>query len=161
MPVMDWIFLGITVFSVVIGLWRGVLREVISLVAWVVAFVLAQMYAPDLAYQIPMSGASESLRFAAAFVVIFVICIPAGGILGFFISKLAAAAGLGIADRLFGAAFGLLRGALVLLSVSVVVAMTPLKTAQWWREAAGPRVAELVLKDIKPVLPTDFGKYLP
>jgi membrane protein required for colicin V production len=62
---------------------------------------------------------------------------------------------------LMGAAFGLVRGVVLLLAVTVVVGMTPVRTAQPWQEAMGPHIATVVLGGLKPVLPEEFGKYLP
>ena len=46
-------------------------------------------------------------------------------------------------------------------AVTVVVGMTPLHTSVWWTEATGPQMTGMVLKGLKPLLPQDFGKYLP
>jgi len=42
-----------------------------------------------------------------------------------------------------------------------VAGMTPVVNSPWWQESTGPGVATVVLKGLKPVLPEDFGKYLP
>jgi membrane protein required for colicin V production len=161
MPALDWIFLAVLVTSLVVGAWRGLVYEVLSVLSWIAAFVLAQWLAPDAAQWLPMTGAAEALRYAAGFVLVFVVAIFAGSMVAFVVKKLVAAVGLRPADRLLGAAFGLVRGLVLLLAVTVVVGMTPLRTAPWWEEAAGPRVATVVLAGLKPVLPQEFGKYLP
>ena len=79
----------------------------------------------------------------------------------FAVTKLIAAVGLRPADRMLGAGFGLVRGVLLLLAVTVVVGMTPLHTSAWWTEATGPHITGAALKGLKPLLPQDFGKYLP
>jgi membrane protein required for colicin V production len=101
------------------------------------------------------------LRYAAGFVVVFVGSLFAGGLIAFLLKKLISAVGMRPADRVLGALFGLVRGAVLLLAVTVVVGMTPLHTGAWWQEATGPRVASVVLTGLKPVLPQEFGKYLP
>jgi len=161
MSVTDWIFLGTIVASMLFGAWRGMVYEVFSLIAWGAAFVLAQWFAPDMAHRLPMAGASESMRYALGFVVVFVVTVFVGGIVAMLLSKVISAVGLGPVDRLLGALFGLLRGALILLSVTIVVSMTPLKTAPSWRQAQGPYLSEVALKALRPVLPANFGKYLP
>lgn len=161
MPTLDWIFLAVLLISLVVGAWRGLVYEVLSVCTWIAAFVVAQWFAPDAAQWLPMAGSAEAMRYAAGFVLVFIAAVFAGSLMAFLIKKLVAAVGLRPADRLLGAAFGLVRGMVLLLAVTVVVGMTPLHTAQWWQEAAGPRVATVVLSGLKPVLPQEFGKYLP
>jgi membrane protein required for colicin V production len=161
MPPVDWIFIGVLTVSFVVGAWRGLVFEVLSVLSWGVAFVAAQWFAPQLAVYLPMAGAGESIRYASGFVIVFIAAVFAGGLVAFLLKKLVASVGLGPADRMLGAGFGLVRGALLLLAVTVVVGMTPLHTSDFWREAMGPRISGSVLKGMKPVLPQDFGKYLP
>lgn len=161
MPTLDWIFLGVLAASMVVGAWRGLVYEVLSVCGWIAAFVLAQWLAPDAAHWLPMAGAAEVMRYAAGFVLVFVAVLFASSLLAFLIKKLVAAVGLRPADRMLGAAFGVLRGVVLLLAVTVVVGMTPLHSAQSWQEATGPHVATVALADLKPVLPQEFGRYLP
>jgi membrane protein required for colicin V production len=161
MPTLDWIFAGVLVASMLLGAWRGLVYEVLSVLSWLAAFVLAQWFAPQAAVWLPLTGASEAVRYAAGFVAVFVAAIFAGSLLAFLIKQLISAVGLRPADRMLGAGFGLVRGVVLLLAVTLVAGMTPLKTGAWWQEAEGPRLATLVLSVLKPVLPEDFGKYLP
>jgi membrane protein required for colicin V production len=161
MATLDWIFLAVLGFSMVVGAWRGLVYEVLSVLSWLAAFVLAQWLAPTAAQWLPMAGAAESLRYAAGFVVVFIAAIFLGSLIAFLVKKLISAVGLRPADRMLGAAFGVVRGAVMLLAATVVVGMTPMQTAPVWQEATGPRVAAVVLAGLKPVLPHEFGKYLP
>lgn len=161
MPALDWIFLAVLVLSLAVGAWRGLVYEVLSVLSWVAAFVLAQWFAPAAAQWLPMSGATEMIRYAAGFVLVFVAAVFLGGLVAFLVKKLVTAVGLRPIDRVLGAAFGVVRGVIVLLALTVVAGMTPAHTAAWWQEATGPRVATVVLQGIKPVLPQEFGKYLP
>lgn len=157
----DWIFTAVLLLSMVVGAWRGLVFEVLSLVSWVVAFVLAQWLAPDAAQWLPLDTASEVVRYAAGFVLVFVAAVFVGGLVAFLVKKWITAVGLRPVDRLLGAAFGVVRGVVVLLVVAVVVGMTPLRSAPWWQGAVGPQGATVLLHTLKPVLPQDFGKYLP
>ena len=161
MQALDWIFVAVLVFSMVVGAWRGLVFEVLSLVSWIAAFVLAQWLAPDVAQWLPMDNTTEVVRYAAGFVLVFIGSIFVGSLVAFLVKKLVTAVGLRPADRLLGEAFGIVRGMVVLLALTVVVGMTPLRTAVWWQGAVGPQVATVVLQTCKPVLPQDFGKYLP
>ena len=161
MPVLDWIFIAVLVISPTVGAWRGLVYELLSLVNWIVAFVLAQWLAPDVAHYLPVSNATEVVRYAAGFVVVFVVALFAGGFVAFLVRKLVEAVGLRPVDRVLGAAFGLARGVVVLLALAVVAGMTPVVKSPWWQESMGAGVATVALAGLKPVLPEEFGKYLP
>ena len=161
MPVLDWIFGAVLAISLMVGAWRGLVYELLSLVNWIAAFVLAQWLAPDVAHYLPVSNATEVVRYGAGFVVVFVVALFAGGLLAFGVRKLVEAVGLRPVDRVLGAAFGLARGTVVLLALAVVAGMTPVVKSPWWQESTGAGVTTVALKGLKPVLPEDFGKYLP
>jgi len=161
LPVLDWVFLGVLAASLLLGAWRGLVYEVLSVVGWVAAFVLAQWWAPDAAARLPLGGTGEALRYAAGFAAVFVGVVFAAGLLAWLIKKGVEAVGLRPIDRTLGAAFGLVRGAVLLLAVAVVINMTPLKAGEWWKESTGAGASTAALKGLKPVLPERFGHYLP
>ena len=161
MVALDWIFLVMLLLSLAIGAWRGLVYEVLSLASWVAAFLLAQWFAPAAANYLPMAGSSETIRYAAGFVVVFIAAIFAGSILTWLISRLFQVAGLRPADRVLGAVFGAMRAVVVLLAAAVLVAMTPMHGDAWWTESVGPNWATATVKGLKPVLPQEFGRYLP
>jgi membrane protein required for colicin V production len=158
---LDWICLAILLVSLLVGAWRGLVVEVVSLVSWVAAFILAQWFAPSAAALLPMGNASEVVRYAAGFVLVFVATLFAGALIGFVISKMLSAVGLGAINRLLGALFGVLRGVVLILAATVVVGMTPWKSSSSWQESVGARWATAALGIWRPVLPQEFGKYLP
>jgi membrane protein required for colicin V production len=160
MGTVDWIFLAVLGFSLLLGAWRGLVFEVLSLLSWIAAFVLAQWLALDVAARLPMSGAGESIQYAAGFILVFVVSIFVGGLLARIIKKMFAAVGLAPVDRALGAAFGLARGVVVLLAATVAVGMTPLRSDEGWTSSVGAGVSLSALKGLKPVLPETFGKYL-
>jgi len=161
MQVLDWIFLSLVGLSMAVGAWRGLVFEVLSVASWIAAFILAQWFAPEVALWLPMAGATEVVRYAAGFIVVFVAAIFAGGLVAFLVKKLVAAVGLSPADRMLGALFGIVRGVVLVLAVAVVVGMTPMRNAPWWHDATVAKIATVVLQGLKPVLPQEFGKYLP
>jgi len=161
MTVLDWVLLGVLAFSLLLGLLRGLVYEVLSVLGWIAAFVLAQWLAPQVGAWLPMENAAEPLRYAAGFTIVFVAVAFAGGMLAWATRKLVEAVGLRPVDRLLGAAFGLVRGVVLLLALAVVVNMTPLRTSQWWTESMGAAVSTAALKGLKPVLPEAFAQYLP
>jgi membrane protein required for colicin V production len=158
---LDWLFVLILLVSLAFGAKRGLFYEVLSLLSWIAAFMLAQWFAPNVAEILPMSGASEPIRYAAAFVLIFVLAAFAGGALSGLIQKLVSKAGLKSTDRALGALFGVLRGVILLLALTVAIGMTSYKNSVWWRESMGVGIALAALQNLRPFLPEDFGKYLP
>jgi len=157
----DWILLAVLGLSFLLGLWRGIVQEVLSLLGWVAAFYVSQMYAPLAAAWLPMAGSSQMLRYAAGFVVVFIAVLVATVLVSWVVKKLVSAVGLGPLDRLLGSLFGLMRGVVILLAVTVLVGMTPMRDTEAWKQAQGTQWLQQFLHVLKPVLPADFGKYLP
>lgn len=159
--VLDWIFLAILLLSMLIGAWRGLVYEVLSLANWALAFSLARHFSTVFAAWLPMTNASEAIRYGVAFVLLFVVSVFAGSLLIWLVSQLFKAAGLRPADRALGAVFGLIRGVVVLLATAALVAMTSWKSEPWWTQSVAAAWAVAAVEEIKPVLPPEFVKYLP
>lgn len=158
----DWILLGALLASMVVGLWRGLVYEVLSLAGWVAAFVVAQWLAADVIGWLPfIKGAPASVQYAVAFAVVFVVTVFAAGLVSWVIKKLVETVGLRPVDRTLGAMFGLARGVVLLLALTVVLQLTGLSRDAWWTMAQGPVWLELVLTGLKPLLPQTFVEYLP
>lgn len=161
MTFVDWTLIGILGLSFLIGVWRGLVYEVLSVFVWIAAFVLAQWFAPEVAAKLPMTGSAQSLRYAAGFVLVFVGTAFVAGLITQLIKKLVAAVGLRPVDRTLGAIFGLLRGAILLLAIAVVMNMTALRNQADWQASQGASMLTELLTKLKPLLPQEFGKYLP
>ena len=161
MSVLDWIFVAGLLASVGLGVWRGFVYEVLSVLNWLLAFVLAQWLGADVGRLLPIDTTSETLVRIAGFVLVFVVSVFMGGLLIWGLPKLIEQAGLRPVDRVLGGVFGLIRGVILLLALTVLVLMTPFKSQAWWREASGVRISMEALRTLKPVLPQDVGQYLP
>ena len=157
----DWILLAVLGLSFLLGFWRGLVQELLSLSGWVAAFYVSQIYAPQAGAWLPMEGSSQMLRYAAGFVVVFIAVLVGTALVSFVIKKLISAVGLGPLDRLLGSVFGFMRGVVILLAITVLVGMTPMRDAEAWKQAQGRAWLQQFLHVLKPVLPADFGKYLP
>lgn len=160
MAVLDWILLAVLLVSLVVGAWRGLVYEVLSVLGWAASFYVAQWAAPQVATLLPLQSASEPVRYAAAFVLIFIAAVFAAGLLAFLLKKLVEAMGLRPVDRTLGAAFGLVRGLILLLAATVVISMTAFRSSNWWLESQGAVALTATLKGLKPVLPEQFAKVL-
>ena len=160
MASVDWILLGLLTLSLLVGLVRGLVFEVLSLLGWVVSFFVAQWLAPLLGGYLPLQGLSDPVRYAAAFALVFVLCVILAGLLASLLRKLMSAVGLRPVDRLLGGAFGALRGLVVLLAIAVVIDLTPLKRAPWWQASVAAPVLAVMLAGLKPALPESFARFL-
>ncbi|MES2839253.1 MAG: CvpA family protein [Pseudomonadota bacterium] len=160
MGLTDGLLLTVMLLSVLLGAWRGLVYEVLSVASWVAAFVLAQAYADEVALMLPLDSLSPPLQLAAGFLVVFIAVAFAGGLLAWMVKKLVASVGLRPVDRILGSAFGLARGVVMLLAFAVVVSMSPMRDAQWWQASAGADVLVATLHAIKPLLPEPVARYI-
>jgi len=158
---LDWIAVALIVVSMLFGLVRGLVFEVISLVGWVVAFVVAQWFASDLAAWLPAGDPQASWRYPLAFVLLFVAVAFGVGLMAALTRKLIAAVGLRPVDRILGGAFGAARGAVALLVLAVVVHLLALSDSAWWHESRSAVVLDAALQSLKPALPEKLASYLP
>lgn len=160
MVLTDWVLLAALLLSVLLGLWRGLVYEVLSVAGWVAAFVLAQAFADEAGAWLPMDGLSPPLRLAAGFVLVFVAVAFAAGLGAWLVQKLVASVGLRPVDRVLGGAFGLVRGLVILLALALVVSMTQMQGAAWWRDSATAGVLSATLYELKPLLPEPVARYI-
>lgn len=158
MTVFDYVVLIVLAASVLLGFSRGVVSEILGLVAWVVAFFVARAQAPLGAHWLAERIADPSLRLAVAFGAILVGVLVLFSLARLLLSLLLKAVGLGLLDRLLGACFGVLRGGLVVLSGVAVAGMTALPKAVWWREAMLSPPLETAVIAAKPWLPAEVAK---
>ena len=161
MAATDWILIAALSASMLLGALRGLVYEVLSVTGWIAAFLLAQWFSPDVAEKLPMQNSGEALRYAAAFVLVFIASVFLAGLISALMKKIISVVGLRPVDRMMGAIFGLFRGLILLLALSVVVHMTPLQESDWWLESQGGPMLMTLLKGLRPMLPEKFGAYLP
>jgi membrane protein required for colicin V production len=164
MGALGWIdisLLGVLLLSLVLGLWRGFVLEVLALLGWVVAYLAAQWLAPLWAKHVPLGEPGSSLNFAAAFAVAFIAVLVSWGLASRVLRLLINATPLRGADRVLGAAFGLLRGVVLLLALTTVVALTPAATSPEWHRSQGAQWLAVALQGLKPLLPPDIAQFLP
>lgn len=160
MVLTDWVLLAVLLLSVLLGAWRGLVYEVLSVAGWIAAFVLAQAYADEVAAMLPIEGLSPPLRLAAGFVLVFIAVAFAGGLLAWMVKKLVASVGLRPVDRILGSAFGLARGVVMLLALAVVVSMSPMRDAPWWQGSVVADMLVATLHAVKPLLPEPVARYI-
>ena len=161
MASLDWIFVVVLLGSMLLGAWRGLVYEILSLLGWVVAFMVARTWAQAVAVWLPLDGWDMQLRYAAAFVLLIVGALFAWGVISWLSKQLIEAIGLRPVDRTLGALFGVLRGGLLLLVLALVIQYTPMNKALWWQESTLAPWLTAALSFVLPALPQDWGQYLP
>jgi membrane protein required for colicin V production len=157
----DLAMLGVLLLSLSLGLWRGFVLEALALAGWVVAYFAAQWLAPQWAPHLPLGEPGSSLNYAAAFSGAFIVVLIGWGLASRVVRMLVDATPLRGADRVLGAAFGLLRGVLLLMVLATVVALTPAVGSEPWAHSQGAQWLTVAMQGIKPLLPPDIAQFLP
>lgn len=157
----DWALLAVLVVSVLVGLWRGFVFELMSLLGWVVAWIAAQWFAADLARHLPIGTPGSALQLAVAFVLCFLGALIVWALIARLVRLMLHATPLSAVDRVLGAGFGLLRGGVLLLVIATVVLLTPWGKSPGWRASQGAIWLNSALHGLKPVLPETVARRLP
>lgn len=150
---LDYAVLGVLVLSTAWGVWRGLVREVISLAGWIGAFLVANLLAEPLADALPRSISNPDLRVIVAFVAIFVVTLTLATLAALLLAKALKAAGLGGLDRTLGGLFGVARGVFIALVFALVAGLTSLPQHPIWKQSfSGPVLGRTAIQ-LKPWLP--------
>jgi membrane protein required for colicin V production len=156
----DYAVIAVMAVSILWGAFRGIIREVVSLGAWVIAFLAANLFAGPFAQYVPQSIERPELRVLTAFVAVFLVALVVTTLAGLILSRIAKAVGLGGVDRTLGALFGVARGALIVLALALLAGLTRLPEDSAWRNSlSGPWMARVALS-LKPWLPPTFADRL-
>lgn len=132
----DWIIVAVVVLSALMSLARGFVREALSLLVWFVAFVVAFFFSERLAPLLVELIELPSLRYLAAFAILFVATLIVGSVVNFLVVQLVRMTGLSAVDRLLGVMFGLCRGVLIALLVLMFLPkMIPVQQDPWWQQS--------------------------
>ena len=161
MTALDVFLLLLLLVTVLLGMWRGLIYELLSVAGWAGAFALAQWQADWVATWLPLQDFSHSLRSAAGFLVIFVVAAFVAGLLSSQVSRLAASIGMRPVDRVLGAAFGLLRGVIMLLALAIAVNMTNFREQEGWQRSFVALVLDQGLHALKDSVPYSLARYFP
>jgi len=152
----DFAVIAILLVSLLLGLWRGLVYEVLSLLGWPLAFVLSKLFAGNIAPLMP--GTQETVRITLAYAAVFVAALIVWGVLAWLLSKLMKAVGLGWLDSLLGGLFGLLRGGIVVLVLVWLAGLTDVPKQPFWRNAQMSKTAENVALLTKSWLPDNIAQ---
>lgn len=158
MTIFDYVVLGIIGLSLLFGLWRGVVGELIALAAWALAIFAAVEFGGALG-QSAFTGLNDpAVRTLAGCVVIFAGVLVAMALVRMMVSRMVKALGLSVSDRILGMFFGLARGALVCMVLVGLGGLTSAPQQAWWREATLSGPLETAVLATKGWLPDDLAK---
>ena len=157
----DFVLLAILAISVVLGLLRGLLKEVLSLVAYASAFLAAIWWGPTVSDWSGQWISQPFVSMALAYLGVFIAVLLSIGFVNMALSALLSKTGLTPADHGLGAMFGLLRGVLFVLILVILAGYTPLPEEPWWKNAMFSKQVVGVVQQIKLRLPPPVNDWLP
>ena len=149
----DWLIVAVLAISTMVSLWRGFAREAISLLGWVAAFVLAHLFAAELALSLTATIDNETARSVAAYVLIFVATLMLANLAGWVVVKLVKVTGLSLLDRVLGTIFGFARGVIVILvTIFIATEMLPPEQLQWLQSSQLAPHIDMLVQWVETVL---------
>ncbi|MFP8968325.1 CvpA family protein [Pokkaliibacter sp. CJK22405] len=131
----DWVILGVIGLSGIISLTRGFMREAMSLITWVVAFIIARLFTDQLAVILAPYIQTPSIRVASAFIALFIVSLIIGAMVGYLVGQLVKATGLSGTDRVLGIVFGVARGCILVVVAVAMLSYTPVVNDLWWQSS--------------------------
>ena len=131
----DYAILGLIFISLVIGLFRGLIREAFSLITWVIAIWVGLSFSREFSGFLEPVISYPSARIAAAFAVLFLITLILGSIISYLLGELVKKTGLTGTDRFAGMLFGIARGMVVVAVLVMLAGLTPLPEDSWWKQS--------------------------
>jgi membrane protein required for colicin V production len=162
MNLIDLALIAVVLISALIGLGRGLIREVLSLIVWVAALGLAWLYHKEVGELLTAQIAQPSVRLGVAFVAIVLVVLILGAVLGSLISLGISKAHLGAIDGALGFVFGAARGALLVAMAVYLASLTPMPEEAWWKESQTigqfRAMADWVLSLVPPQLQEQLGR---
>ena len=160
MTIFDYVVLCILIASIVISTLRGLIKEILSLVSWIVAFVVANLYGAQLAPLLPAMIPGDAVRLMVAFVALFIGVRLLMALVMLAVDAVIKASGLSLADRGLGGLFGLARGLVIVLAAVILCGMTDLPKQDFWRNAMFSPLAETGVRTVKPFLPASIARHV-
>ena len=132
----DWAIIAVLGLSILLSLWRGFVREAVSLAGWIAAFVIANMFVGEMAVFLQQWIANVTGRYVAAYALLFAGMLMVAGIAGKLSAQVVKVTGLTLLDRLLGTVFGFVRGIIIVLVVVYVLRqLAPPQNLLWLDES--------------------------
>ena len=153
----DLVLVGLIGISVLIGFFRGFVKELISLITWVIAIYMAIMYASPLAAYMKFTSVAV-VRSLIAFLLIFVGTVFVGAVINYIVGSIVRATPFSLADRILGSGFGFLRGLAFGTILVLLGGLTPLPQSKWWQDSLLVTQFQVLAVWFKDQLPAEHGR---
>lgn len=160
MSPIDYVMAGVLLVSMLIGLWRGLVAEVLALAIWVGSIWVAWMFGPQVAAMFEHSIHTPELRLVAGYAVCLVGVLVVGALVKAVFHRLVVGSGLSGPDRALGVLFGLGRGVLLVALMVFLLGLTPVTRESWWRQSMLLPHFQSVAIAIGHHLPASTARYL-
>lgn len=157
--ILDIVIVSIIAISSLIGVFRGLVRELMSLVGWIVSAWLAWRYAYVLAPVFDSVLESSDVRKAASFITIFLVSLVLFALLSYFISKIMSKSALKGMDRTLGMLFGLLRGVIIIAVLAILIQSTQFAKETWWTESILKDYFLLIAAYGMSIMPAEVSRF--
>lgn len=149
----------IILISVLISVFRGFVREVLSLLAWVAAFWVASTFGASASVLLEPYITIPTARIVLAFIGVLILTLMAAGLVNHLISQFMEKTGLSGTDRMLGALFGLARGAAIVIIAVLAAGLTTIPGKAWWQTSQLLAPFETAALYVLKWIPPDLAKY--
>lgn len=161
MATFDYVVLAVILASGLLGLMRGFLKEIFSLLAYILSFLAAIWWGPHLIPTLARYIDQAILTVGLAYFLVFIASLLLLGLLNKTLGALLDATGLGSADRGLGFLFGIFRGVIIVLILVLIAGWSALPQEAWWVESSFARMSVDAIRMIKTWVPEGIAVYLP
>jgi membrane protein required for colicin V production len=155
----DYFVLFIIGLSVVVSMMRGAVKEILAVAGWIIAFYVARTYASQLMPLLPSDIPTESLKVLAAMIILMLAVLLVTSLISIALSGLIKKLGMNWLNRGVGAAFGFVRGLLIVCLLVFLAGFTQLPKDERWTNAMFSAPLEALVKTVQPWLPPSIAKH--
>ncbi|HET6433904.1 CvpA family protein [Dyella sp.] len=156
----DYFIAGVLAVSVLIGLWRGLVAELLSLAIWIGSIWVAWAFGPSVAAYFEHSIHTPALRLVTGYGICLAAVLIVGALLNAMFRRLVAGAGLSGPDRGLGMLFGFARGVLLVALMVFLLGFTAVTREPWWRQSMLLPHFQTVAIAVGQHLPASTARYL-
>lgn len=135
MVTVDYLLVAVALLSALMGLFRGLVKEALSLAGWVLAAWCAWRFGAVVAERIPSLADGSVVEIWVARVIVLIGVLIVTGLLGRLISILIHQTGLSGTDRSVGMVFGMARGVVLVGLVVLLLDAAGFDEDPWWQES--------------------------
>lgn len=130
----DWLIIAVVILSTLLSLKRGFVKEVLSLLTWVIAFVVAVKFSNQMQVLLVEQVQNDQIRYIVAFITLFIATLIVGALVSFLLGSLIQVTGLSSTDRVLGMLFGFARGSLIVIAFVALLSLSPaIEQSEFWK----------------------------